>query len=93
MPNLNSPAPEQVVEIVVSGDLTLPSVPTSDLAGRSIVLTIDAATIVGYSAQLGSAQTRGTRPSQRQGKDHVRIQIDASSLTIADAPPPGPPEG
>ena len=77
--------PEQVIEIVVTGDLNLPSVATSDLNGRQIVLTLTDASIEGYSAQLGSSTVRGIRPSQRQGKDHVRVRVDASSATIVDA--------
>lgn len=78
--------PEQTIEIVISGELNLPSVPTSDLSGRQIVLTLSEATISGYSAQLGSSTVRGIRPSQRQGKDHVRIRVDAVAASISDAP-------
>ena len=77
--------PEQVVEIVVDGDLIFPQIVSANLAGKSITISLVNAKIASYSALVGQGASAGPRPSQRAGKDHVRITVSADSLTIAEA--------
>jgi hypothetical protein len=79
--------PTQTIEIVVSGDLTFPSMSVAGLSGQAVTLVLEGVTVAGYSAQMGGSQ--GPRPSQR-AQDHVRIQLSASSAVLAPAPEPEP---
>ena len=80
--------PEQVVEIIVEGDLTFPQIVSASLAGKSISLSLTDAKIASYSALVGNGSSSGPRPSQRAGKDHVRITVKAGSLTIKEVEDP-----
>lgn len=80
--------PEQTLEIVVSGDLTFPSMSVAGLSGQPVTLILDNVIVQGYSAQMGGGQ-QGPRPSQRM-QDHVRIKLTASSAVLEPAPAPEP---
>lgn len=83
--------PEQTLEIVVSGDLTFPSMSVAGLSGQPVTLILENVIVQGYSAQMGGGQ-QGPRPSQRM-QDHVRIKLTASSAVLEPATTDAPAEG
>jgi len=79
-----APKTEQTIELVVAGDLTLPEIASAALSGKAVTLTIVGAKIVGYAAAVGTAEARGPRPSQKGGKDFVRVRLEVDSVVIAE---------
>jgi hypothetical protein len=82
-------ATEKILEIVVSGDFSLPA-DIASIGGAPITITISAASVAGYSARVGAAAGLSSRPSVRDGGDHIRLRVEAGSAIVAKDETPAP---
>jgi hypothetical protein len=86
-------ATEKILEITIRGDFELPA-DIASLSGVPITVSVSAAAVSGYSAKIGSSAGNASRPSVRDGGDHVRLTIEADSVSVAkdETAPPAAPE-